>query len=146
MADRIFAGIAFVVVLAYGIIAFTVIKAPFQYDPLGPESWPQILAVASGACCLFILARPETVTFALSGHILLRLGIVVAVLAAYAYLFELLGFILSTTLFCAAMAVILGGGPLRALLFGAVTGPVGYLVGSELLGLNLPDGILSGLW
>ena len=39
MADRIFAGLLLLVTLAYGFIAFTIIKAPFQYDPLGPESW-----------------------------------------------------------------------------------------------------------
>ena len=146
MVDRIFAGFALAVVLAYGIIAFTVIKAPFQYDPLGPESWPQILSVAAGFCCLVILVKPDTVSLALDRHMILRLGVVVLVLAVYAFLFEPLGFVLATTLFCMSLAIILGGGRLYALLFGLVTGPLGYLIGSELLGLNLPDGILSGLW
>ena len=146
MVDRVFAGITFMVVLAYGFIAFTVIKAPFQYDPLGPESWPQILAVAAGLSCLFILAKPEFIALALDVHTALRLGIVVLFFAVYAFLFEPLGFVLATVLFCTSMAVILGGGRLHALLFGLATGSLGYVIGSELLGLNLPDGILSGLW
>jgi putative tricarboxylic transport membrane protein len=60
MADRIFCGVLLLVTLAYGLIAFTAVSAPFQHDPLGPESWPRILSVVAVGCILKVLWRPDT--------------------------------------------------------------------------------------
>lgn len=143
MADRIFAGVALLVTLAYGAIAFAVIRAPFQYDPLGPESWPRILSVVAGMCCLFILARPDGTRFDVGLTMLARLAGAVALLALYAVLFQPLGFILSTTLFCAVAAKALGAGWAGAAGFGAATGVLGYGLCAGLLDLNLPAGLLG---
>ncbi|MEN3794882.1 tripartite tricarboxylate transporter TctB family protein, partial [Fulvimarina sp. MAC3] len=59
MADRIFAGALFLVALAYTYIAFFILQAPFQYDPLGPESWPQILGVVALLCLAYVFIRPD---------------------------------------------------------------------------------------
>lgn len=100
MADRIFGCITLAIVLGYGFIAFTIIEAPFQYDPLGPESWPQILAVFAGLCCIYIILLPDGGGFKVLGTTLVRIAVLIVLLSGYAYLFEPLGFILSTTLFC----------------------------------------------
>ncbi len=145
MADRIFGVIATLIVLGYGFIAFTGIKAPFQYDPLGPETWPRILAIAAGLCCLYILIRPEARRFRVLGGTMARILLVVVMLAVYAYLFEPLGFIVSTALFCWALSRLLGTTHVEAALFGVATGVFGYLLCVELLELNLPAGMLVKL-
>lgn len=142
MADRVFAGILLLVTLVYGTIAFTVIRAPFQYDPLGPESWPQILSVLAAPSFLFIIARPDVDRFDNDRHTLVRVGASAVLMVAYAWLFEPAGFIIATLLFCTAMARMLGTRLLPAFVFGLVTATLGYLVGTVLLDLNLPEGIL----
>ena len=143
MADRIFASLALLVALGYGWIAFTSIKAPFQYDPLGPESWPRILALVGVLCCLYILFRPDTEPFELQGSAAFKVVVMLVALVGYAALFEPAGFVLATALFCAVAALLRGAELLKAILFGVATGIIGYLVGAKLLALNLPAGLLK---
>lgn len=145
MADRLFAGALLVIALAYTFIAFTVIKAPFQYDPLGPESWPRILGILASLCALQLVLRPDVERLGATTKTVARLALVVAMLLVYGRLFEPLGFILSTWLFCAVLATMLGAAPLRAVLFGGATGIVGYFVCTRLLELNLPAGLTGFL-
>lgn len=143
MADRIFGTIALVIIIAYGWIAFTIIKAPFQYDPLGPESWPRILAIVAGLCCLYILVRPDTEKFAVAMPTWGLIGFMVVALIVYAAMFEPLGFMLATALYCGACTRVLGASTLPAALFGIATGVIGYFVCVYILALNLPAGLLS---
>ncbi|WP_375258448.1 tripartite tricarboxylate transporter TctB family protein [Citreimonas sp.] len=142
MVDRIFAGVLLIVTLAYAVIAFTVIKAPFQYDPLGPESWPQILSMVAMVCLLVILWKPDTTTMGVARKTWFRLAATIVMLVAYAELYEPLGFILSTILFGTALCAMLGAGIVRALVFGVSAGVAGYLLCVTLLELNLPEGEL----
>lgn len=145
MADRIFAGLLLLVAIGYTIIAFTIIRAPFQYDPLGPESWPRLLGLASIACCIFVLLRPDVENLGIGRATVLRLLALVTMLLGYAWLFQPLGFIFSTWLFCIALSLMLGAKPLAAGAFGAAAGVIGYLVCTILLDLNLPAGILKSV-
>jgi putative tricarboxylic transport membrane protein len=142
MADKIFGCIALAIAIGYGFIAFTIIEAPFQYDPLGPETWPQILSVVAALCCLYIIFLPDRIQLKILSSTLLRVIIVVILLSAYAYLFEPLGFILATVLFCGVMSKMLGASRLEAGLFGVASGVLGYGLCAGLLDLNLPDGVL----
>lgn len=149
MADRIFGCIALAIAFGYGFIAFTIIEAPFQYDPLGPETWPRILAVCACLCCAYIIILPDGTRLRILGTTLTRIAILLILLSGYAYLFEPLGFIVSTTLFCLILSRILGATALQAGLFGVASGGVGYLLCAVILDLNLPEGailkILRGL-
>lgn len=140
MADRIFGCIALAIAIIYGFIAFTIIRAPFQYDPLGPETWPRILSVVAGLCCLYVIIRPDKGKFKLLGNTLVRILVIVVLLTGYAYLFEPLGFIVATALFCAVLSRMLGASNWQAVLFGVVSGVAGYGLCSGLLDLNLPFG------
>ncbi len=142
MADRIFAGVLLAVTLAYAAIAFTAISAPFQYDPLGPESWPRILSLVALACIAMILWKPDTETLGLTRQAWFRLAATVLALIAYAELYEPLGFVISTVLYGTVMALMLGAVRLRAVGFGLAAGVLGYLVCASLMGLNLPLGEL----
>lgn len=145
MADRIFAGLLLVFAIGYGAIAFTLIKAPFQYDPLGPETWPRILGTIAAVCAAFIVLRPDVDRMKVAPRTWLRLVALVVMLAAYAWAYEPAGFVLSTFGFCLALSLMLGARPLPALAFSAVTGVAGYLVATKLLELNLPAGLLAAL-
>jgi putative tricarboxylic transport membrane protein len=140
MADRLFAGFLLIVTLAYAFIAWTIIKAPFQYDPLGPESWPRILAAFAVPCILYIMWRPDAEPFNVNGPTWARLGLMVVILLAYAQLFEPLGYIISTTLFGTIVAMTLGAPMKGALAFGAGMGVGGHLLCVTLMGMNLPLG------
>ncbi|MGB3554118.1 MAG: tripartite tricarboxylate transporter TctB family protein [Jannaschia sp.] len=140
MADRAFAAFLLAVTLGYGWIAFFAISAPFQYDPLGPETWPQILAVVMAACLLVIVAKPDMAGFDTDRGTLVRLAVTVALLLVYAETFEPLGFVLSTAGFCIVLARMLGATMVRSTVFGLVAGVAGYLVAAGLLDLNLPAG------
>lgn len=140
MADRIFASFLLIVTLAYAYIAWALIKAPFQYDPLGPESWPRILAAAAIPCMLYILWRPDAEPFAVTKYTWFRIALMVLLLFAYAELYEPLGFIISTILFGTIVALTLGAPRVGALAFGVGIGVFGYLLCVTLMGLNLPEG------
>lgn len=143
MADRIFAGMLLVIATIYTVMAFTVIKAPFQYDPLGPESWPRLIGIGAIICCALILLRPVNATLNASMTTIGRLVALVAMLSAYAWAYQPLGFVLSTWAFCFALSMMLGAGLKAAVAFGAVAGIVGYAVCTLLLDLNLPAGLLD---
>ncbi len=143
MANRLFAGAVFLVALGYTIIAFTLIKAPFQYDPLGPETWPRLVGIATMLCAGALVFRVDDTVFDLPLATFHRLLLLVGMLLIFAVLFQPLGFILSTFLFCTAMSVMLGARPGAALIFGIATGGLGYVVCARLLELNLPAGVLA---
>ena len=140
MVDRIFAGVLLVVSVAYAVIAFTAIKAPFQYDPLGPETWPQLLSIVAIICLLVILWKPDDTRMGVTRKTWFRLAATVVMLLAYSELYEPLGFILATIVFGTALCAMLGAGWLRALAFGVGAGVGGYLLCVTLLDLNLPTG------
>ena len=143
MTDRIFALVGLAIVIAYGVIAFTAIRAPFQYDPLGPESWPQILSIAAALCLLYILVRPDRLEGLGDLRTLRQIGVMVVVLVLYAASFERLGFVLSTALFCGIVAFWTGARPLPAAVYGIAFGLLGYVLFVRVLALNLPAGILG---
>ncbi len=145
MADRFFAACLLLVTLGYAALAFFVIEAPFQYDPLGPESWPRILGAVMLVCLVLVLVRPDIDHFDVDRPSWMRLAAVLALLVAYAALFEPLGFIISTALFSLAVSRLLGAGWLPAAAFGVGMGVGGYLICVGLLGLNLPAGPLPRL-
>jgi putative tricarboxylic transport membrane protein len=138
--DRVFACIAILLVGIYGYFAFFDISAPIQYDPLGPEGWPRFLAIMALLLSSYLLWRPVVENFAAAGGTAKRILLSATMLAGYAFTFEWLGFALATTIFCAALARLLGAGRLGAIVFGIVAGVGLYVVAVHLLGLNLPVG------
>lgn len=145
MPDRIFAACLFVVTLIYGGIALFLLKAPFQYDPLGPESWPRLLAAVMLVCLVLLARRPDRGDFDVRRGTWTQLAIMLALLVVYALLFEPLGFIIATALFATIASRMLGAPWGHAALFGVGMGVGGYLLCAGLLGLNLPAGPLPRL-
>lgn len=142
MVDRIFASIFLLITIGYAYFAFTQISAPFQYDPLGPESWPRLLAVLALICTILILWKPDVDHFDTTRATWIKIAVVILLLFAYAYLFQPFGFVISTFLFGTVMARFLGADWVKSAIFGAVAGIGGYFLCAGLLDLNLPAGPL----
>lgn len=142
-ADRVFAAALLVLAVAYGFVAWTAISAPFQYDPLGPESWPRILAVALAVFALLMFARPDPPPDWGGRATLVRIGTALVALCLYAALFEPLGFILATSLFVGGLTAFGGARPVAGAVYGLAMGFGGYLLCDRVLGLNVPAGLLA---
>jgi putative tricarboxylic transport membrane protein len=146
MLDRIFAGAILMIAAGYTILAFTIVKAPFQYDPLGPETWPRILGILAIICCAILLIKPDNNLRLASKNTLIRLAILVALLSGYAMTFKPLGFIISTLAFCAIMAKFLGAKPTASIIFALIASIGGYVLCAIILDLNLPSGLLAAFY
>ncbi|WP_458734323.1 tripartite tricarboxylate transporter TctB family protein [Zobellella taiwanensis] len=143
MADRCFSLALMVLAVALGAAAWQ-LDVPFQYEPVGPKAIPLILAVLLFATALWLVIRPDTMKQAYGRDMLLRHGLVVLLLLAYAWSFEPLGFVLSTLLVGSVFARLFGAGWQRALLYSAALGGVGYVLLSLVLELNVPVGAVFG--
>ena len=141
MADRIFAVVMLLFAAAYGVVAWG-LQAPFAYDPLGPSTWPKILVSVLVLSAVGVLLRPDPNPSWGGSATLGRVGLMVVALSAYAVLFEPLGFVASTALYCTGTALAFRARVLPAVVFGLAFGLVGYEVGTQLLALNLPAGVL----
>lgn len=139
MSDRVFGTAMLLLAIGYGVIAWQ-LEAPFQYDPLGPESWPKILTFVLGACAVYLLARPDAEPSWGGGRSLGKLMVAAAALSAYALLFEPLGFMLATIAFAAGLAWYSGARPASAAIYGLLLGTLGYVIATRVLELNLPRG------
>lgn len=107
-------------------------------DPLGPAAFPQMLAVPAALLSLFLILRPDPDPSWASGLPALRQIATVAVLLAYAFFLEDLGFILATALGAVAMSRLLGAGWVKSTVAGVVLAVALFVVFDTLLGLPLP--------
>jgi putative tricarboxylic transport membrane protein len=144
MVERAFLIAVVLVAGGYTLIAATAIRAPIQYDPLGPESWPLILGGLLVVTALARLLRPVGVRFDLERHAGLRILATVALLVLYAALFQRVGFTFATWGFCSGLTLMLGARPFSALAFGLGAGLLTYLLFTQLLDLRLPAGPFGG--
>lgn len=143
MSDRIFAILMFVLsgLLVIGALSWEV---PFAYDPLGPKAFPLLLAGLLVGLSIWLLVKPGKETDMPRGAVLINKFVVILTLLAYVFLFEWLGFILSTLLMTAVIGRLFGASWLQCL-----AGGVGYSLGffvlfRWLLDIPLPIGRVLG--
>lgn len=141
MSDRVFGVLLLIASVAYGLMA-SGYRVRFG-DPLGPTIFPLILAVPTGLLSLVLIFRPDPEPSWVRGAGLNRQLSTLSVLVAYIFLLEPAGFLLSTAVAVLLLALLLGAPPGRALLTGAITSSILYLLFNNLLGLPLPGGVLS---
>lgn len=119
------------------------IEAPFSYDPLGPKLVPVV--VSFGLLCLPLLLvfrfRGSSDAFETNPKVLRLIGS----LFVYLLFFEILGFMLSTTLTCYLVARIIGSSRMQGLLTGLLTSIVFYGVFRLWLEASLPLGMIFEL-
>jgi putative tricarboxylic transport membrane protein len=139
MADRILGGLGLLLALFY-VWAASTIELSFISDPVGPKSFPYIIASLFALASLAIMLRPDAPPEwpPLSGFIEIAAGL--GVMVAYVYLLPVLGFVATTTVASAYLSWRLGAAALAAALAGACTAIGIYVVFHLILGLSLATG------
>ncbi|TKB11814.1 tripartite tricarboxylate transporter TctB family protein [Desulforhopalus sp. IMCC35007] len=140
MSERLFVVIMFfggVVYLYFGLK----IEVPFAYEPIGPRAFPVLLGSCLLLLCLVNICIHHTPSFPLKGCVA-RHGLAVLF---YLLTFQLLGFMLATTITTYIIARIVGSSWMEGLLSGLVMAIFFYGIFHFLLGVPLPLGSLFRL-
>lgn len=106
-------------------------------DVLGPSVFPIMIAVPTLALALSMVAFPGAPTSWPTPARLMRQGMALAGLIAYAFLLRPLGFPLSTAAMIALLAVVLDGPPVKSLIIGVVGALSLWVLFDQLLGLPI---------
>jgi putative tricarboxylic transport membrane protein len=143
VSDRLTGLLLLALAVAYGVTA-----SGYQAmigDPLGPAVFPIVLAIPLGLLSLYLVVRPGPGPDWARGRALLKQVLALVAFVAYAYLLELLGFLLSTFLAVVALGCLLGARLRQAAVAGAGIAVVLFVLFDSLLGLPLPAGVLGFL-
>lgn len=119
------------------------LEAPFAYEPVGPRAFPLLLAAVIGLCGLWLLVRGGDPAAANPPGANLRIAVMVGIVAAYALLFTLLGFIVSTALMVLCVGRLFGGSWKQCLVAGVAIGIAFYLLFDKVFDVVLPQGVLG---
>lgn len=142
--DRVLGVLLLGLALVYGWAAKG-LEAGFISDPLGPKTFPLIIAICLGLSSLYLIARPDPGPSWPGAGFWPRLALVLASLTAYAYLLVPLGFVISTTLEMALLSFLFGTRTWKGLAAGLIFSMVVYWLFTKGLGVPLPLGkILAG--
>ncbi|UTW06363.1 tripartite tricarboxylate transporter TctB family protein [Pseudomonas benzenivorans] len=149
MHDRLFAGCNLLICAVLALLAWGY-HAPFAYEPVGPRAYPLLLLVLLGLGALYQLLKPaqpsqESAEPPLDRHVIGKIALCIAAMLVYAALFEVLGFILGSVLFAAAMAYLYGATWLQSGLGGVLIAVGLYLLFDYGLDVPLPLGMLAKL-
>lgn len=142
MSDRIFGGLT---LLLAGIYLWTArgFDPGLISDPLGPQTFPYLLGSVLAVTALALLLRPDPSPPWPDLRHLAQMGIIVAVLVAYALLLERLGFLIATMLAASLIGRRLGASWRTALFTGIGVALVVYGLFDKILELPLPAGLLK---
>ncbi|WP_054633407.1 tripartite tricarboxylate transporter TctB family protein [Pantoea stewartii] len=141
MSDRIFATLWLVLCLA-GLVVAWQIQSEYSYEPVGPRPFPLALLTLMALCALMLLLRkPDAIQWP-APQTMKRLVALAVMLFVYGWLFESLGFPLSTALLTFGIGMLFGARWWAAVLSGAVMGWALFYAFDHLLDVTLPAGSL----
>lgn len=141
MSDRIFGLIWLAVSITIGALAWQ-IHAPFSYEPVGPRSFPLLLAALMAACSIWLILRPGPPIRWPGPAMFKRIVTMFVVLLAYALVFQWLGFMLATALLTVGLGRLFGGSWTQCVVGGVAMGISFYVLFDRLLDVVLPVGTL----
>lgn len=147
--QRLFAGAWLIACVTFALIAWNY-QAPFSYEPVGPRAYPLLCLGLMAVGLAWLIVRPTPIHReedepALEGALLLKVVLCVALLTVYAGLFEPLGFIPSSALIGAFIAMVYGGRPLPSVITASLLAIGMYLLFDRTLDVPLPLGVLDPL-
>ncbi len=144
MNDRILGIVSLGVAVFLTVFGWN-LQAPFSYEPVGPRAFPLLIALVIGLCGLWLIYKNEFRAEANPPGANSRIFLMILVALAYAFLFQWLGFIISTTLMTMLVGRLFGGSWLKSLIGGLVMGALFFFLFDRALDVVLPAGILEGL-
>ncbi|MGV0876746.1 tripartite tricarboxylate transporter TctB family protein [Martelella sp. FLE1502] len=139
MSDRIFGGIGFVIAIFFAWQA-SIIQESFLTDAVGPKVFPYIIAAVMGISSVYFLVKPDPEPHWPRAGRLAEIGLAVLVLAAYAELLPVAGFVVATAIAAAYLTWRLGSRPIESLIIGIATSVGIYIIFHLVLGLSLARG------
>ncbi|MAM11507.1 MAG: hypothetical protein CML23_13820 [Rhizobiaceae bacterium] len=139
MSDRIFGGIGLVIAIFFAWQA-SIIQESFLTDAVGPKVFPYIIAAVMGISSVYFLLKPDPEPHWPRAGRLAEIGLAVLVLAAYAELLPVAGFVIATAVAAAYLTWRLGSRPLESLIIGIGTSVGIYIIFHLVLGLSLARG------
>jgi putative tricarboxylic transport membrane protein len=142
MSDRIL-GLIGLLLAAFYAYSATLIEESFITDPVGPKTFPIIVAGVFALCSLYFILRPDPEPQWTGARSLFDVALAAGVMFAYAALLPELGFILSTFIATLYLAYRLGATPLETLGIALGTSLGLYVVFRLVLGLSLAHGPLG---
>ncbi|MCM2342003.1 tripartite tricarboxylate transporter TctB family protein [Rhodoferax sp.] len=138
-SDRIFAAI--VLAASLGMMwATTQIEESFIQDPLGPKSFPMLIAALMAVSAVVMFLKPDADPHWPGVYKLLELLATTGVLIAYAQLLPIAGFVLATTCASAFLTWRLGGTARQSAIGGVSTAVGIFLLFQYALGVNMAKG------
>ncbi|MFB4358384.1 tripartite tricarboxylate transporter TctB family protein [Pantoea sp. BS_4] len=141
MSDRIFATLWLVLCLA-GLVVAWQIQSEYSYEPVGPRPFPLALLTLMALCAVMLqLRKPDAIQWP-APQTMKRLVALAVMLFVYGWLFERLGFPLSTALLTFGIGMLFGARWWAAVLSGAVMGWALFYAFDHLLDVTLPAGSL----
>ena len=139
MSDRIFGGIGLAIAILFAWQA-SIIQESFLTDAVGPKVFPYIIAAVMGISSVYFLLKPDPEPHWPRAGRLAEIGLAVLVLAAYAELLPVAGFVIATAVAAAYLTWRLGSRPLESLIIGIGTSVGIYIIFHLVLGLSLARG------
>ena len=139
MSDRIFGGIGLVIAIFFAWQA-SIIQESFLTDAVGPKVFPYIIAAVMGISSVYFLLKPDPEPHWPRAGRLADIGLAVLVLAAYAELLPVAGFVTATAIAAAYLTWRLGSRPVESLIIGIGTSVGIYIIFHLVLGLSLARG------
>lgn len=121
------------------------LEAPFAYEPVGPKAFPLILAAVIGLCGLRLVIKGGNAVEPNPPGASARIAVMVGLVAAYALLFQWLGFVISTALMATLVGRLFGGTWAKCAIGGIGLGIGFFLLFDKVMDVVLPTGILGGL-
>jgi putative tricarboxylic transport membrane protein len=120
------------------------LTVPFAYEPVGPKAFPVLLAVLMAVCCILLIINPANDIHWPELPVLRKGAALLAVLLAYGYFFEILGYPVASVFMVLVVSRLFGGGWLSSSLSAISIGVFGYLIFDRMLEVSLPLGRVWG--
>lgn len=141
MSDRIFAAVWLLLCLG-GLVVAWQIQSEYSYEPVGPRPFPVAILGLMAICAVgMLLRRPDSVSWPARDTLRRLLGLCV-MLAAYGWLFESLGFPVTTALLTFGIGILFGARWWAAAICGVIMGVALFYAFDRLLDVTLPSGSL----
>ncbi|NLJ52487.1 MAG: tripartite tricarboxylate transporter TctB family protein [Alcaligenaceae bacterium] len=130
---------AFLTIFGYDL------EPPFSYEPIGPKAFPLLIAAVMAICGLILLFKGGNEAEANTRSANLRILAMVGYIVLYAFFFQMLGFVISTTLMVVLVGKLFGATWLQAIIGGVVMSVLFFFLFDKGLDVVLPEGLLRGV-
>ena len=116
-SDRVFGVVMIIVALGY-ILSARTIQTPLFPDPMGPKSFPMMIAAGVILCSIVIVLKPDDEPAWPAREALFSILLAALVMVGYAYTLKPLGFLIPTAIASAILSFQLSPRVLQSLVTG----------------------------